>query len=146
MDNLPPNNASANIFITKAVVNAIFNQNKLNICHINVQSLSARSFSKFEELKLTFTQSKADIICFTETWLDNSIADSMICIEGYQLIRNDRNRRGGGICVYFRKGLQCRILEKSSNDQIPPNRSTEFLILDFMCTWYYIQPTSIRLC
>lgn len=39
----------------------------------------------------------------------------MIDIEGYKLIRNDRNRHGGGICVYLKKSLGHRVLSKSPN-------------------------------
>lgn len=62
---------------------------------MNVQSICARQFSKFEELKFTFVNSKADIICLTETWLSSSINDSLITLEGYNILRNDRNRNGG---------------------------------------------------
>lgn len=64
------NNASANTLIPRAVVNSALCKDKLNICHINVQSICARRFSKFEELKLTFRDSKLDIICMSETWLN----------------------------------------------------------------------------
>ena len=45
------------------------------------------------------------IICLTETWLDPSVSDSFVEIEGFHLIRHDRNEqsgksRGGGLCIY----------------------------------------------
>lgn len=70
--------ASANYLIPRAVMNACLVNDKLNICHINVQSLCARRFSKFEELKLNFITSKVDIICLTETWLDDSVTDELL--------------------------------------------------------------------
>lgn len=124
-------NASANQYITRAVVNAIFDNTKLNICQINVQSLCARNLVKLEELRRVFKDSKADVVCFTETWLDTSITDSLIAIDGYNLIRNDRNRHGGGICVYYREGLQCRVVEKSKS--VRETSSTEFLLLEIEC-------------
>ena len=41
----------------------------------------------------------------TETWLDDSITDSEIAIDGYTLQRKDRNTNGGGVCLYVRNGL-----------------------------------------
>lgn len=106
------NNASDQSVIPRAVVNAVLLKDKLNISLMNVQSLCARRYSKFEELKRIVSDSKIDIACFTETWMDSSISDSMINIPGFNVIRNDRNRHGGGICIYVRKGLAYRIVKK----------------------------------
>lgn len=42
-----------------------------------------------------------DILAVTETWLDDSIQDSEICPNGFSILRNDRNRRGGGVAFYI---------------------------------------------
>lgn len=130
MGSISIDGTSSNSVITKAVMNSVFRADKLNICHINVQSLCAREFSKFEELKSLFVNSKADIICMSETWLNESIDDSMIQIEGYDLIRNDRNRHGGGICVYFRKNLCFKLLKKSTPEHSETTSNTEYLLLE----------------
>lgn len=88
------NNATEPSVISRAVVNAVLIEDKLNIAHINVQSLCARKLSKFEELKTLVSHSKLDVACFTETWLSSEINDRLINIEGFNLIRNDRNRHG----------------------------------------------------
>ena len=44
-------------------------------------------------------------ICITETWLDGSVFDSEIHIDNYSVRRKDRNRYGGGVCLYIRSGL-----------------------------------------
>ena len=119
------NNTTDGLFISRAVLNSILLNGKLNVCHINVQSLCARQFAKLEELKNTIFESKIDIACFTETWLDGSISDTMIEVNGFTLIRNDRNH-GGGITVYIRKGLPFRLLSKSLNE----GGLTEFLIFE----------------
>ena len=41
-----------------------------------------------------------DIIVATETWLSSAILDSEFHIHGYNLIRKDRNRHGGGVAIY----------------------------------------------
>lgn len=115
MDEFPLNNASPNTIIPRIVLNAALQPEFLNICHMNVQSLTARNFSKFHELKLNFTDSKVDVICFTETWLNSTINNSMLSINGYKLIRNDRNRHGGGICIYLRNNLSYKVVSMSNN-------------------------------
>lgn len=133
MDNLHTDvhNALNNLSIPRAVINSALVDGKLNICHINVQSLCARNFSKFEELKRTIENSKLDVVCFTETWLNDTISDRMICLNGFKLIRNDRNRHGGGICVFIRSNLSCRVVCKSSvSDSQSTLQRTEFLILE----------------
>ena len=47
----------------------------------------------------------AAVIGVTETWLDDSTNNSEIDIPNYHLERNDRNREGGGVCVYIRADL-----------------------------------------
>ena len=44
----------------------------------------------------------ADVICLSETWIDGSVTDSEISIDGYCLVGRDRNRSGGGVCTYIR--------------------------------------------
>lgn len=130
MASSPIDNTSSSSIITKAVMDSVFRTDKLNICHINVQSVCARGFSKFDELKAVFFNSKAHIVCMSETWLNESINDSMIRIEGYNLIRNDRNRHGGGLCVYFRQNLSLKLLKKSTFSPYEPSHITEYLLFE----------------
>ena len=47
-----------------------------------------------------------DILAITETWLDPSIADSLLYVPGYCIFRHDRkDRPGGGVCIYVRNSL-----------------------------------------
>ena len=41
-----------------------------------------------------------DTICISETWLDISVSDDDLCLDGYNLYRNDRNRHSGGVAVF----------------------------------------------
>lgn len=149
MDNVSSSNASTNALIPRAVLRSALDSKCLNVCHINVQSLTARKLSKFNELKMNLTDSKLDIICMTETWLDSSIDNRLISIDGFKILRHDRNRHGGGICVYVRKDLTCRIIRTSANyDSANHRRSTtEYVCLDvlsgvdqFMLAVYYNPP------
>ena len=51
-----------------------------------------------------------DILGLNETRLENTISDSQIDIEGYDILRRDRNRNGGGGGGSF---LCCTILNLS---------------------------------
>jgi hypothetical protein len=84
------------------------NQNEstgITICHINARSLTAEGrldlIEQFLGLEIEY-----DVICITETHLDNNVKSSDLKINSYQeLIRRDRNRMGGGVAVYVREGL-----------------------------------------
>src|SRR2546425_11880170 len=56
-------------------------------------------------------EEKFDIVGITETWLYPEISDSEMSIDGYFLLRNDRNdaekHRGGGVALYVHNDLNC---------------------------------------
>ena len=39
-------------------------------------------------------------MCIVETWINNDILDSELCVQGYEIVRADRNRHGGGAVMY----------------------------------------------
>ena len=47
----------------------------------------------------------ASIVGNSETKLDNSISPSEVEIEGYDFLRLDQSRRGGGVVCYVKKRL-----------------------------------------
>ena len=49
-----------------------------------------------------------------ETWLSSSISDDLMRIGGFKIYRQDRNLRGGGITLYVRNSLECKILASSN--------------------------------
>lgn len=53
-----------------------------------------------------------DIICVVETWLDDTIDDSEICVQGYCVHRSrvDHNRHGGGVLIYVKTVFNCCVL------------------------------------
>ena len=56
--------------------------------------------------KLICSDTTPDIVCIiVETWLHDSISDSELTINGYNLVRQDRNRHGGGVMLYIRNNL-----------------------------------------
>ena len=68
----------------------------LHFLHINVNNL----LPNIDEAKLIANKSNATILGISETKLDKTIMNSELNIEGYDLIRSDRNRHGGGDMLY----------------------------------------------
>ena len=64
--------------------------------------MNARSLlDKITELRDIATQTRAAIIGESETWLDGIVTNSEIELEGYNIIRRDRDRHGGGVCTFI---------------------------------------------
>ena len=64
------------------------------------------SYMKFEEIESQLIHTmKADILCVSETWLDQSISDLDIEIVNYAIHTHDRNRHGGGVAIYVSDSL-----------------------------------------
>ncbi|XP_075150730.1 uncharacterized protein LOC142224832 [Haematobia irritans] len=86
--------------------------NGLKVCHLNAQSLR----NKIDEFRFIFEDSGIDIVCISETWLSDSIPDSLVRLSGYVIYRNDRKRRGGGVAIYIRDNLVSRFCAQSARD------------------------------
>ena len=65
---------------------------------LNINSL----LNKIDELRYIARSSNAAVIGITETKLDNTVYDSEVTVDGYNIVRNDRNRNGGGVACYIR--------------------------------------------
>ena len=72
-----------------------------------VTLLNARSlFPKIDELKVVSSLKSPDLICVTETWLNETVDSCLIDIPGFVVCRDDRSyRRGGGVAVFLRSNL-----------------------------------------
>ena len=55
---------------------------------------------------------KHDSICLSETYLDSTIPDSLLVIDGYNLVRADypNNIKRGGVCIYCKESLCVRVI------------------------------------
>ena len=75
----------------------------LIITHLNLGGL----LSKFELVKLDMAKSGTHIAAFSESWLKKEIPSAMVEIDGFQMVRQDRQSniktKGGGLCVYIRE-------------------------------------------
>ena len=65
--------------------------------HINICSL----IGKIDQFRL-ICNNKFDFISVNETLCDDTIHDSEIHLDGYNILRKDRYRGGGGVALYIR--------------------------------------------
>ena len=84
---------------------------ELLIIHLNCRSV----VNKTEELEDICKTIEPDIICLTETWLDESVPSPLCTPSGYKIIRKDRSEvykqkygrnKGGGIAVCYKEHLK----------------------------------------
>ena len=73
----------------------------LHFLHLNVRSL----IPKISEVRLLLQRTKASVLALSESWLDGSIKDAEINVDGYSVVRKDRDRHGGGVLLYISDGV-----------------------------------------
>ena len=49
-----------------------------------------------DEIRLLLHDKKMDVLALNETRLDPTISDELVNVEGYDILRADRTRNGGG--------------------------------------------------
>ena len=80
--------------------------------YTNAQSMG----NKKEELELLLQTEGYDIVGITETWWDDS-HDWNVLVDGYELFKKNRKgRRGGGVALYVRRGLDCQEVMENGAD------------------------------
>ena len=79
--------------------------------HLNINSV----LSKIEELRVVARKSKA-VIRVTESKLDATVLDGEVNIDGYEVIRSDRNRHGGGVACYVRNDISFNVRSDFSDE------------------------------
>ena len=94
---------------------ALSNTKGITLASLNICSLTR----KHDEVKILLDNSKIDLLALNESFLNKSITDSQINIEGYRLWRHDRTlnsgkSHGGGIVVYSTLDRDIRPIENGS--------------------------------
>lgn len=85
----------------------------LHIVHFNSRSLNGL---KFDYVRNVFQNSDIDVICVTETWFRTNVSEIHYRINGFKLFQACReNRRGGGVAVYYKDNLKCKLLNVSDD-------------------------------
>ena len=70
------------------------------IFHLNTRSI------RYKIENLVDYVDSSDILCFTETHLDNTVLTEDLMIDNYETpFRRDRTNHGGGVMIYYKTGL-----------------------------------------
>ena len=80
-------------------LNLIPNERGFKMAFLNTVSLP----KKLDEIRLSMYHKNIDLLAFNETRLDSSFTDNQVCLNGYDIIRKDRSRNGGGVCIFVRR-------------------------------------------
>jgi len=99
------------------------NPSVLKLTHLNAQSLN--DLAHYDEFCHVFEDSGVDIVAVSETFFKSS---SKKLLKGYNAFCNDRiGKGGGGVAVYVKQGLECKILSRSESQY---SQKPEYIILE----------------
>ena len=112
--------------------NLNFQKQNLNVGHININSI--QNENRLDQLQQIMHSGSFSAFAVCETKLSASISDSCISIPGFSVIRKDRNRHGGGLCLYIRQDICFRRLA-----------SLESKTFEHLCVEVYISGKRILL-
>ena len=106
------------------------NTSALSALHLNIRSMK----KNFESFKLFLSNFDFDfsIICFSETWLDDSfsLSQSLYELPKYKCIHQVRSyRKGGGVSIYIHNSLNF----KPRPDLRINNFDVESLSIELLC-------------
>lgn len=80
---------------------------EVKLAHVNAHSLLAG----FTNFKYSLINNSYDVFLITESWLDSRVKSEFIGIDGYVLVREDRETRGGGVCMYIRNNISFEVVQ-----------------------------------
>ena len=73
----------------------------MHFIHSNINSL----LPKMDEIRCIAKLTNATVIGLSETKIDNTVLSGEIEIEGYDLVRSDWSRRGGGVACFVENSI-----------------------------------------
>ena len=84
---------------------SVLNSPGLKIAHLNTRSLPKH----LDEFKILVADNPFDVICLSETWLNSTWSDNELHIDGYNIIRRDRDdSQRGGTAIYYSTNFMAR--------------------------------------
>ena len=96
------------------------NANNTIIDHLNIISFRNK-FVFVEDIIKLF-----DVFLVSESKLDHAFPSNQFRINGYKVLRLDRNRFGGGLILYINENIPCKLLQEHIH---PP--SFEVIAIEF---------------
>ena len=101
-EKLDYNNVSSDFLSS---IDSIPNKRGFKMAFLNIVSLPRKT----DEIRYSMSNKFIDLIAFNETRLDSSITNGTLHLNDYHLIRKDRSRNGGGVCIYLRSSINYKI-------------------------------------
>ena len=94
-----------------------FQKSKVTVAHLNVRSLKTRQ--QLIQVRNLMVEKKYAILAILASWLNSSVKNAEVEIDGYSLLRLDRPRNiknefGGRVWAYMRKTLKAKVLKDLS--------------------------------
>ena len=85
------------------------NKDNFSILDLNIRSLNA-NIDNFREF-LASLNGHFSVIVLTESWCDETVNEySSLKLDRYYSVHQTRNnKKGGGICIYTHKQLECKV-------------------------------------
>ena len=123
---MTPRNSGINRTDCKSDVLNFYKKLKLSA---SFDKINQSSFNSYSNLKIFYTNIRSvlnkvdilenylymkdiDLFFLTETWLTPKVNDAVICPRNYNIVRNDRISRGGGVAVLTKIPLKVLVLKK----------------------------------
>lgn len=76
---------------------SITHNDTLRVIHFNIQSL------RYKVADLDLEVKDYDVVCLSETWLNENISETSLCMKGFHPpLRKDRDNSYGGVALYIR--------------------------------------------
>ena len=108
--------------------------------HLNINSIKNKFASVWELIKDNF-----NIFLLSESKLDSSFPDDQFSIPGYQIVRKDRDRNGGGFVFYINEDIPFKIIQNSrlpaTSEVLPIEINLgRFKVLEYLhtCNIFYL--------
>jgi hypothetical protein len=79
-------------------INSLNNLKGMKLASLNINSITKH----IDELRILMKDKPLDLIAINESKTDDTVLDREIHIIGYNMIRKDHNRNGGGVIIYLR--------------------------------------------
>ena len=94
----------------------VLEKHGIHFIHVNIKSI----LPKIEEIRLITHSVNLSVIGISDSKLSSSVNDNEIKTPGYDILRKDRNRNGGGVLAYIRNDISYNVREdlNSRNETI----------------------------
>ena len=103
--------------------------------HLNISSLPER----IDQIRLLTDEVDFHVLSLNETLLDYSFDDSELMLNGFSIFRYDRDRHGGGVCLYVKDSLSPTLIKNIRNIS---SESIWVRITSYHC-WLILSPSLI---